>query len=255
MNEHPSKMRAWALRHPKSLERAYHYSSFSSGILLTIGFIGALIAQRLSPLTDVPITNVEGSFRKAEIGQIPKARLNSELNQGMKPVIRDVPFLDASGRPETHEVTRTVRGRGRVYHSGEEIREILIPRLGNPPYLLREERRLRMRNYDLDGRILKAERPDMRPGQKMRSFDKKRFFSERRWQQPTPHQDDVVKILWYDPNVVQTHTAVFERLQKIEFHSAIDPERWAICGAVVGTVIGVGIFLLREWAQSQSKSQ
>ena len=237
----------WTAKHLDRLEWAYHYSSFAAGIALTTAFAFAWIARFVTPTVEVPITNIEATYKAVEIGQIPKARLTSEPPQGTKPVIRDMPALDASGRPETHEVLRTVRGNGRAYHSGEEIREVVIPRLGEPPY--REYRRLAPKGfrYNLDGRTVLPERPQFKPPQP-------RKLRENPLSAKSRSQEVHTEALFYDPNVVFDHTGVFERLQKIEFRSAIDPEAWAIYGAILGTIVGVAVFFLRDCARKMQDS-
>lgn len=220
-------LQRWARKNPRALEWAYHYASFFPGIVLSLAFVGALIGRQLSPITELPISNIEALTSLTEIGKIPIARMNWEPPQGMKGVFRNVPVFDAAGRPQLNEVQRVIRGRGHAFHLGDEIREVLIPHLGNPTFFERQQIAPRAFPHYLDGRFI----PPQRPGTRHR-LELERETSSR--------------ALFYEPNVVFDRTGVFERFQKVEFRSAIDPNLYALWGGVIGTVIGISIFHLRE---------
>jgi|688.fasta_scaffold455066_2 hypothetical protein len=245
-NKEPENVTNTTILTNRVLDCLYHYASFLSGILLVLGFFAGLLVNAFTPYTEVPYKNIEASMREKELGEIPKARLDCEVSQGTKKVTRLAPELTESGQPILRELQRTAKGKGKAYHVGEEIREVLIPYLGEPQFHEFKRRPLqRGSRYRVDGRVLSVER------------DRIRVLLERpdgglTEQQPSLPRPDKVILLLYEPNVLMRRTGTFERLEKIEFHATIDPQLWAVYGAVLGTVIGLAVFWKKSY-QSDRK--
>ena len=189
-------------------------ASFLPGIFLIVGYFIAMLASSCERTTQPPIFDYVAETKERHLGDIPKDKFYYEDDQGTKPVNLQIPVSDSNGIPVLKQVP-VVAGRGRPVFLGVEMKEIVMPRLKNPSFILSRSICLGNMVFSLDGRKV---RPSENP-----KYDSKRQLI----------------LFRHEASIDLRPTGIFERRSIIEYRSRFDQLAFSVWGTLLGTVAGM----------------
>jgi hypothetical protein len=224
---------------PAFLDFLYHLASFMPGIGLTLGYCATWIITQTSPLKQITVTD-EVAVRYSEtIGECPNWKFESEPDMGMSPINVQMPEMGADGKLKLKTVTRSVEGRGESSIFEAARTEIVVPSLGTPP--VKVERRMMMPGV-LSAVVRRNNHPEIVRVEMLTGSERSEAQRGRgRY------------ILDYTPNFVFQKTGVYEVRRDVEFHPRFDQNSVSIWWAIVGTIAGLLIYVLRSlWGNLDS---
>lgn len=202
------------------------FASFFPGVCLILGYLCAMVATYWQPTVQLPERDVIAEWHDEHIGDIPRDRFSYEPDQGTKPVVQRMPALDEQGVPVLKQVP-VAAGRGRPIILGEELKEVMLPKLSSPPFQMTRKQEHTLRSvsappFHLDGR-------EVRPN------EDKDYNPEK-----------ALILFHYTPNVQLLPTGVFERKHIVQYRTGIDPVLFSVIGTFIGTVVGIACIMLER---------